>query len=262
MRRPAAVAGTFYPDDAERLKRQIDAFLAEAMLDVGSDPIRPKAIIAPHAGTIYSGPIAASAYATVDPGVRRVVLLGPAHRVALHGIAASTAEAFETPLGSIPLDRTMLDELVSVFPFVVADDAAHAEEHSIELQLPFLQRCVNTFQLVPLVVGRASEEEVAAVLSAVWGGEETLVVCSTDLSHFHSDAEARRIDTETADMILQGKASLIDGERACGYVGLRGLLRRVASERLDVSMVDLRNSSDTAGDRRRVVGYASFVVTP
>lgn len=257
MRRPAAVAGTFYPDDAERLQKQIDGFLADVD---GTKAYPPKAIIAPHAGTVYSGPIAASAYARVDPEVTRVVVVGPAHRVPFVGVAVPTVDAFETPLGEIPLDRTTLDGLVRRFAWVVADDRPHAQEHSIELHLPFLQRRVNTFQLVPLLVGRATGAEVAEVLTAVWGGNETLIVCSTDLSHFHPDAEARRIDAETAALITSGRGEALDGHRACGYLGVQGLLTQARARELSVELVDLRNSCQTAGDAARVVGYAAFAL--
>lgn len=260
MRRPAAVAGTFYPDDPERLRNQIDGFLADAHGGAARTKRHPKALIAPHAGTVYSGPIAASAYARVDPAVTRVVVVGPAHRVPFVGVAVPTVAAFETPLGDIPLDRAALDALVNRFEHVVADDEPHVREHSIELHLPFLQRVVNTFHLVPLLVGRATGDEVAEVLEAVWGGHETLVICSTDLSHFHTDAEARRIDAETAASIASGRGDALDGHRACGYVGVQGLLKVAAARELGVELLDLRNSSQTAGDATRVVGYASFAV--
>jgi len=259
MRRPAAVAGTFYPEDPNRLRRQIDGFLHENATAPPST--HPKAVIAPHAGIVYSGPIAASAYAHVDPGISRVVVVGPAHRVPFHGVAVPTVEAFSTPLGDVPIDGATLDDLTARFSQVVADDRPHAEEHSIELHLPFLQRCVNTFHLVPLLVGHATGEQVAEVLAAVWGGDETLVVCSTDLSHFHPDPEARRIDAETAGFIVAGEGTRLDGQRACGYVGVQGLLRQAASEGLGVELLDLRNSSQTAGEAGRVVGYASFAIT-
>ena len=256
--RPAAVAGAFYPADASMLAVEV----GECMREAGKprlDERPPKAIIAPHAGYIYSGPVAASAYARVAPlrgKVSRVVLLGPAHRVPVRGAAVPTTGAFATPLGDIALDEEALARLRRL-PFVEADDRAHALEHCLEVHLPFLQVVLGDFRLVPVVVGGASPDEVAALLEAVWGGDETLVVVSSDLSHFLPYAAARERDHETAQTIL-ALAPRLDPEDACGAAPVNGLLEVARRRGLQVELLDLRNSGDTAGGRRQVVGYGSF----
>lgn len=244
------------------LERQIDGFLAAAERQLEPSAPVPKAVIAPHAGTIYSGPIAASAYARLRAArdrVERVVLLGPAHRVWLEGLAASSAESFSTPLGDVPLDRQAIDDLLTL-DGVVESDEAHAREHSLEVHLPFLQVVLDRFTLIPLVVGQATPSLVGSVLSRVWGGEETVIVISSDLSHFHDYETAARLDRETSTMIERLELESLDGERACGYQPIRGMLH-VAQERgLSVELIDLRSSGDTAGDRRQVVGYGSYVI--
>ena len=249
----------FYPEDPTELEAQIDAFLAAA--GQPDDP-PPKAIIAPHAGTVYSGPVAASAYARVAPAadrIRRVVLLGPAHRVFVNGLALPSVHFFRTPLGDIPLDQDLVAKVRALDGVSVSDDA-HALEHSLEVHLPFLQRTLGTFTLLPLVVGRAPAEMVARVLDAVWGGDETLIVISSDLSHFHDYATARRIDRETSSLIEQLDHDALNGERACGAHPVSGLLAAAARRGMKVHCVDLRNSGDTAGRKDRVVGYGSYVV--
>jgi len=257
--RAPAVAGMFYPDDPRELQTMIDTFLGAAAAPPG--PI-PKAIIAPHAGYIYSGPVAASVYARLAPArstIRRVVLLGPSHRVGFRGLAVSSAESFRTPLGDIPLDRAALDALADL-PQVVPLDPAHAAEHSLEVHLPFLQTVLGEFTLVPLVVGDASAAEVAEVLERLWGGEETLIVISSDLSHYHDYATARRMDHETAEAIemLRGEALAYDD--ACGRNPIRGLLEAARRHGLSVTTLDLRNSGDTAGPRDQVVGYGAWLL--
>ncbi|MEQ9319935.1 MAG: AmmeMemoRadiSam system protein B [Polyangiaceae bacterium] len=257
--RPAAVAGTFYPADPDELASQIEGYLGA--IDA-TDATPPKAIIAPHAGTVYSGPIAASAYARVAAArdrITRVVLLGPAHRVFVSGLALPSVSRFRTPLGEIPLDEEGVAE-VSALPNVTVNDDAHALEHSLEVHLPFLQRVLGTFSLLPLVVGRASPETVARVLDATWGGDETLIVVSSDLSHFHDYETARRIDRETSSAIERLDHGALDGERACGTHPVSGLLKTVARRGMAVRCIDLRNSGDTAGRKDRVVGYGSYVV--
>jgi AmmeMemoRadiSam system protein B/AmmeMemoRadiSam system protein A len=226
---------------------------------------RPKALIAPHAGYIYSGPIAASAYAQLAPladRIRRVVLLGPAHRVALRGLALPGAAAFETPLGEVEIDEAAVAELRDL-PQVVQSPAAHALEHSLEVQLPFLQTVLREFRLLPLAVGDASTDEVAEVIDRLWGGDETLIVISSDLSHYLSYADACRIDRSTVDTVL-ALEPVLDHAQACGATPINGLLRAARAHGLAPRLNDLRNSGDTAGDRSRVVGYASisFVETP
>lgn len=257
--RPAAVAGAFYPGDASALADEVRRCLRAAGAAVpGERP--PKAIIAPHAGYIYSGPVAGNAYARVAPlrgKVSRVVLAGPAHRVHVRGAAVPAAVAFATPLGDIPLDLAALQRLRSL-PFVEVSDSAHAIEHSLEVHLPFLQVVLGDFLLVPVVVGGASPGQVAELLDTVWGGEETLVVVSSDLSHFLPYAGARARDRRTADAILALEPTL-DPEDACGAAPANGLLEVARRRGLEVALVDLRNSGDTAGGRGQVVGYGSFV---
>ena len=264
--RPPAVAGLFYPGERETLSRTIEALLrgADRALTTAHSPGEPsarapKALIAPHAGYIYSGPIAAKAYALLAPVrdlVKRVVLLGPTHRVAVRGLAVPAAERFATPLGTVEVDREAIARLRGL-PQVVVSDEAHALEHSLEVHVPFLQTVLADFTLVPLAVGYASASEVAAVLEVLWGGAETLVVVSSDLSHYLSYTEAREIDRATCDAILDLSTD-IDHEQACGATPVTGLALAAKHKALRPELVDLRNSGDTAGDRSRVVGYASF----
>ena len=256
--RPAAVAGTFYPGDPETLTRQIRGLLAHH--DARDRPV-PKAIIAPHAGYVYSGAVAAAAYARLLPArhsITRVVLMGPCHRVAVRGLALTAADAFVTPLGSIPVDREAA-ALALTLPQVRVFDATHAQEHSLEVHLPFLQMVLERFAVVPFVVGDATTEEVAAVLDLLWGGDETLVVVSSDLSHYLDYQSARRLDADTCRAIESLKPEAIGRDQACGRVPVRGLLAAAAKRGLAVSTVGLCNSGDTAGDRSRVVGYGAWV---
>jgi AmmeMemoRadiSam system protein B len=213
----------------------------------------------PHAGYVYSGPVAASAYASLSEErrtIRHVLLLGPAHRVPFHGLAASSATAFETPLGRVPLDGEMLDRIRHL-PQVCINDAAHAKEHSLEVQLPFLQSVLEDFSLLPLVVGAATTEQVAEVLDLLWGDDDTLVIISSDLSHYHPYGEARRIDKATVDDLLK-LTPLQSHEQACGATPLNGLLAVARARGLQAVLLDLRNSGDTAGDKDRVVGYGAL----
>lgn len=255
--RNPAVSGMFYPADKEELQRMIAGFLKAA--EPGG--AAPKAIIAPHAGYIYSGPVAASAYARVAAArgtIRRVVLLGPAHRVAFHGLAASSADRFATPLGEIPVDRAALDA-VAHLPQVVLLDQAHALEHSLEVHLPFLQEVLDEFSLVPLVVGDASPDEVAQVLELLWGGAETLIVISSDLSHYHDYQTAQTMDRATSAAIENLKPRDIAYDQACGSNPVNGLLTVARRRGLRAACIDLRNSGDTAGPRDQVVGYGAYV---
>ena len=256
--RAPAVAGMFYPEDPEELRDMVRGFLREAPAD--GPP--PKAIIAPHAGYVYSGPIAASAYARVAAGrdrIRRVVLLGPAHRVGFRGLAASQADAFATPLGVVPVDTATVARLVADFPQVRYLDEAHALEHSLEVHLPFLQEVLDEFTLVPLVVGEAGADEVDEVLEALWDGPETLIVISSDLSHYHDYETARRLDARTSRAIEALRPQDIYYENACGRNPVNGLLKAAREHGLRVNTVDLRNSGDTAGPRDQVVGYGAYV---
>ena len=257
--RPAAVAGAFYPGDPATLVREVEEFVCRAA-PPGPGESAPKAIIAPHAGYMYSGPVAGSAYARVASlrgKVSRVVLAGPAHRVYVRGAAVPEAAAFATPLGTIELDQEALARL-RLLPFVETGDGPHALEHCLEVHLPFLQSVLGDFRLVPVVVGGATPAEMAQLLDAVWGGEETLVVVSSDLSHYLSYASARARDRDTAQAILDLDPRL-DPEDACGAAPVNGLLEIARRRGLEVELVDLRNSGDTAGGRNQVVGYGSFV---
>ena len=256
--RPAAVAGTFYPGTRGALEAQVRAFLGDAP-GAGAPP---KLLIVPHAGYVYSGPVAGRAYARLAPWadqVRRVVLLGPAHRVALRGLAVPTVDAFETPLGRVAIDRQARTALLDL-PQVARDDRAHALEHSLEVQLPFLQTVLGpSFTLLPLAVGDASPALVAEVLERLWGGDETLIVVSSDLSHYLPYDVARATDRTTAARIV-GLATDIDPYEACGAHALNGALAAARQHGLRAELLDLRNSGDTAGDRRRVVGYAALAL--
>ena len=255
--RAPAVAGAFYPSSATELARDVDALLdAAARIDGPA----PKAMIVPHAGYVYSGPVAATAYRTLRAArglIRRVVLLGPAHRVAVRGLALPAARAFATPLGEIPLDQELAERLRGL-PQVCEHARCHAPEHSLEVQLPFLQRVLGEFTLLPLVVGEATPAAVAEVLRRVWGGPETLVVISSDLSHYLPQGLARRVDRATVDQVLAGEPTLTH-EQACGATPVNGLIEALRGTDLTPSLVDLRTSGDTAGDGARVVGYAAIL---
>jgi MEMO1 family protein len=260
--RAAAVAGMFYPDHAHVLDLSVRQALDEAAARVDTAD-RPKAIIVPHAGYVYSGPIAARAFVllrSIADVVRRVVLIGPAHRVPLRGLAVPSVGAFETPLGAVSIDRAAIHDILDL-PQVHEWDAAHADEHSLEVQLPFLQTVLSDFMLVPLVAGTASADEVAEVLERLWGGPETLVVVSSDLSHYLDYATARSVDSETCRAIEGLDVEHIGFEHACGRVPIAGLLALARRRHLAVTTLDLRNSGDTAGDRRRVVGYGAWMFT-
>jgi AmmeMemoRadiSam system protein B/AmmeMemoRadiSam system protein A len=255
--RPAAVAGMFYPGDPDTLARDVDTALAAAAPALA--PGVPKAVIVPHAGYVYSGPIAAQAYARIVPAkeiVKRVVLLGPCHRVPVRGLALPEAAAFDTPLGRVDVDAEAVATLGDL-PQVRRWDAAHADEHALEVQLPFLQRVLGRFTIVPLVVGAASAADVAAVIERLYGGAETLIVVSSDLSHYHAYDTARALDGATVKSIL-ALDSAVDHEQACGATPISGLIELARRRGLVPELLDVRNSGDTAGDRRRVVGYASF----
>jgi AmmeMemoRadiSam system protein B len=257
--RPAAVAGMFYPGAPRALKEDVRMHVAAARGDGAGIAAVPKAIIAPHAGYVYSGPIAGSVYARLAAGrdtIRRVVLLGPTHRVPVRGLAVPSARAFATPLGTVEVDGEAV-ALARTLPQVQESEPAHAFEHSLEVQLPFLQTVLADFRIVPFAVGDARAQEVAAVIELFWGGPETLIVVSSDLSHYHRYAEAREIDRATAEAIL-ARSPELDHEQACGATPINGLLLCVQRHRLQPELVDLRNSGDTAGDRSRVVGYGAF----
>ncbi|MBL8268497.1 AmmeMemoRadiSam system protein B [Steroidobacter sp.] len=254
--RPPAVAGLFYPGDATELRDAVSAYLAQAAIVAGPTP---KALIVPHAGYIYSGAIAAAAYSQVAPlrrQIRRIVLIGPSHRVYLRGMAVPAAEIFQTPLGAIPIDRE-LKARVLADEQVVESDAPHASEHSLEVQLPFLQMLFDDFTLLPIALGSTAPPTVAGALAAVWGDEQTLLLVSSDLSHYLPYDQARAIDSETSAAIQRNDPTLT-GEQACGCIGINGLSILARQRGAQIQEIARCNSGDTAGDRDRVVGYGAF----
>jgi AmmeMemoRadiSam system protein B len=256
--RPPAVAGTFYPGDAKTLAHDVQALLTSAR----PHNLNPKALIVPHAGYIYSAVIAAAAYAALQPfasRIRRVVLLGPAHRVAIRGLALPGVDAFATPLGLVELDQEAIRSITGL-PQIITSPQCHAQEHSLEVQLPFLQAVLSEFKLLPLAVGMATAQEVSEVLERLWGGDETLIVVSSDLSHYLPYNTAKRVDSDTIQEILKLEPGL-DHEQACGATPINGLLLSARSHHLTPHLLDLRNSGDTAGSREGVVGYASCAFT-
>ncbi len=256
--RPSSVAGQFYPGAADTLANTIEALITNAQV---RPTLRPKALIVPHAGYVYSGSVAASAFRLLQPlreQIKRVVLLGPAHRLYLRGIALPSANAFETPLGLVPVDHSAVKQILNM-PGVLVSDEAHALEHSLEVQLPFLQQLLSDFSLLPLVIGDASPEQVAAVLDTLWDGPQTLIVVSSDLSHYHSYEEAQRRDAATSNAIV-AKHSDIQSDMACGAAPINGLMRSEGAQSLQVRLLDVRNSGDTSGDHTRVVGYGAYAL--
>ena len=256
IRQPAA-AGLFYPAARATLEAVVDSMLARAE----GGPV-PKAVIAPHAGYVYSGPVAAAAYARLAPAaatIRRVVLIGPSHRVPFRGIAATGAAGYATPLGRVAIDQEAVARLTDTGNARVLDEA-HALEHSLEVHLPFLQYVLDDFTVIPVVVGHASDDQVARMLEQVWGGPETLVVVSSDLSHYHDYATAQYLDASTSAAIEALQPQRIRHEHACGHQPICGLLQLALQWRLQPETIDLRNSGDTAGPRNRVVGYGSYAI--
>jgi AmmeMemoRadiSam system protein B len=258
MNRQPAVAGTFYPANPQQLRQMLDRYLNEAK----SDAKVPKAIIAPHAGYIYSGPVAATAYARLKNArhqIQKVVLIGPSHRVAFRGLAVSRAQTFSTPLGDIAIDEAAVQALVKL-PFVEYIEQAHTYEHSLEVHLPFLQEMLDDFRLIPIVAGDATPEQVSQVIQMLWGGSETLIVVSSDLSHFHDYATAQQLDKSTSEAIEHLQYEHLVSGSACGKVPVSGLLKLARDNSLSIKTIDLRNSGDTAGDKDRVVGYGAYVI--
>jgi len=256
--RPSAVAGQFYPRDADRLRKQVSDLLANIAIPIKNIP---KALIVPHAGYVYSGATAAAAFATLRDGaqtIRRVVLIGPAHYVHVRGIAAPTVDAFETPLGRVPVDKSALNAIAGL-PFVIQDDLAHAPEHALEVELPFLQTLLVSFQVVPLLVGDATPEEIAQMMLQLWESSGTLIVVSTDLSHYHNYETARRLDAATAAAIEHGDWASLGPHQACGSRAVAGLLLETWRRDLKIRRLSLCNSGDTAGARDRVVGYGAWM---
>jgi AmmeMemoRadiSam system protein B len=248
----------FYPGSAAELRRAVQGFLSPGAPAAEA----PKALIAPHAGYVYSGPVAGTAYSLLKNAgapMRRIVLIGPAHRVAVRGLALPAETAFATPLGEVSLDREGMARTAELAT-VTVDSAAHALEHSLEVQLPFLQVVLAEFTLIPLLVGEASAEEVAAVLDALWDDPETLVIVSSDLSHYHDYEAATRMDRETSAAIEGLSPEGLGRDSACGRLPIQGLLLVARQRGLRVRCLDRRNSGDTAGPRDRVVGYGAYAV--
>ncbi len=256
--RPPAVAGLFYAADPGDLRAELSRLFADAGV---SGKVLAKALIAPHAGYVYSGRVAAAAFATLREcaqSLLRIVVIGPAHYVPVRGLAVPTADAFETPLGCVPLDKQALAALADL-PCIIQDDAPHAPEHALEVELPFLQTLLPSFQVVPIVVGRAAPQEVAEVLGRLWDGPETLIVVSSDLSHYHDYATAQRLDAETATAIERGDWTRLGPNNACGYLPVAGLLIEANRRGLKAQRLALCNSGDTAGPRNQVVGYGAWM---
>lgn len=255
--RAAAVAGMFYPGSEEMLRPMVEGFLREA---TRPEPgYSPKALIAPHAGFVYSGPIAGTAFrcfAAEAESIEKIVLLGPAHRLPVQGLALPGETAFETPLGVVPIADDLV-EAIEDLPQVTTNRAAHAPEHCLEVELPFLQVVLGGFSVLPLLVSHVDPQQIAEVLDRVWGGDETRIVVSSDLSHYLSYRSAQQLDQETAQRVL-GMLEPIEEHRACGAVAINGLLTTARLRGLVPHLLDLRSSGDTAGDRQRVVGYGSF----
>ncbi len=255
--RQPAVAGTFYPSDPEELLIMVKGFLD---IFPKSDSTAPKAIIVPHAGFIYSGSIAAAVYARIRSArrsIKRVVLLGPSHRVGFAGLATSSADYFSSPLGNIPIDK-VISESLTTLPFVSLIDKAHQHEHSLVVQLPFLQTVLDDFCLVPIVAGDASPNQVGQLLDHLWGGPETLIVVSSDLSHYHDYETAQCMDQQTTRAIESLDWEQIGFDNACGRTPVNGLLFTAKTRQLSATTIDLRNSGDTAGSKDQVVGYGAY----
>jgi len=258
--REASVAGTFYPTDPIQLKQMLEQYLNDASV---SNKV-PKAIIAPHAGYIYSGAIAASVYARLQSAkelINRVLLIGPSHRVGFHGLALSTAKQFATPLGNIEVDVNTVAQIAE-YSFAQYMDQAHTYEHSLEMHLPFLQTVLKKFSLIPIVAGDASAEQICQIIEQFWDETETLIVISSDLSHFHDYETAQKLDRDTTEKIEKLRYEELGSSSACGCVPISGLLALVRKKGLQVKAIDIRNSGDTAGsnDKNRVVGYGAYVI--
>jgi AmmeMemoRadiSam system protein B len=257
--RSAAVSGLFYPDEPQILRDTIDTLLSQSAIKEQSTQV--KAIIAPHAGYQYSGLTAARVYKqlqTLRDRIQRVVLLGPSHRVAFEGMALTEADFFETPLGQIKVNKDDYPQLLAMENMFVFEQA-HVAEHCIEVQLPFLQRILNNFTIIPIVVGIADPHSVSNIIESLWGGDETLFVISSDLSHYQSYESAQQTDNETSRAILDLDFNAIQPNNACGCMAVNGLLNFAHRHPLTVKLIDQCNSGDTAGDKDKVVGYGSYL---
>ncbi len=258
MNRLPAVAGTFYPENPHLLHQMINEFLNDAETTAKV----PKVIIAPHAGYIYSGRVAATAYARLKRAndlITRVVIIGPSHRVAFRGLAVSKTQAFITPLGFVAVDQKSVATIADL-DYVNFFEEAHTFEHSIEVHLPFLQEMLDDFKIVPIVAGEATPDQVSQVIDMLWGGDETLIVISSDLSHYHEYAQAKLMDKATSQLIEHLQYELISSDAACGQVPINGLLKLARERSLTIKTIDLHNSGDTAGTKNSVVGYGAYVI--
>ncbi len=265
--RPPAVAGRFYPADAQVLRGQVRGFVEGAargsrVRTEGPGQPGPRAIIGPHAGYVYSGPIAGAAYAAIAQlrgKIDRVILLGPAHTVAMTGMAVPSHGGFATPLGVVPVDSEMVAKAAAL-PFVRVNDQAHQYEHGLEVHLPFLQETLGFFALLPVVTGDCAADDVATLLATLWCDDQTLVVVSSDLSHYHAYDEAKAMDRATADAIERLEPYAIGSDQACGQRAIQGLLIEAGKRAMKPTTLDLRSSGDTAGSKDRVVGYGAWVM--
>jgi AmmeMemoRadiSam system protein B len=260
--RPCAVAGQFYPEDADILSHDLNKLLSDAPQAQQAQAC-PQALIVPHAGYVYSGACAAKAYAQLLPfseTIKKVLLLGPVHRVAINGLAATTADYWDCPLGSIPIDQVMIKTLRVKYPEIIEHDIAHAQEHSLEVHLPFLKKVINNFELIPFAVGHIDAKILADIIDLFWGDPSILIVISTDLSHFHIDTDARLIDQDTALAIEKYDWQHISSKQACGRFPMAGLLLNAKRHNAQITRIDLCNSSDTVGPKDRVVGYGAWTI--
>jgi len=255
--RSAAVADLFYPANSKELEALVSRNLKEASAALPASLGTLKAVIVPHAGYIYSGQTAAFAFASMVPTeIQRIVLLGPSHRVAFYGMAVPDCDAFETPLGLVQIDPELMQKALT-HPDVQINATAHAQEHSLEVQLPFLQLVLDQFRLLPICIGSVEADAVAELIESFWYDDTTLFVISSDLSHFHSYQEANSIDQLSIDMILQQQSGF-NHQQACGATGINALLKVADRHHLKAQLLDYRNSGDSAGDKESVVGYTSI----
>ena len=256
--RSCAVAGTFYPDDPVDLRKTVQHFIAAAPTHrTESKP--PQALIGPHAGYQYSGPIAGSAYAPLPSAagrIRRVVIMGPAHRVSFSGLATVSVPAFDSPLGEVPVDQPAISAITNL-PDVIVHDGAHEYEHGLEVHLPFITETLGHVAIVPVLFGQVSYLSAAQLFDSLWSSD-TMIVVSSDLSHYHDHQTATELDRQTADAIESNRPDRIGPQQACGHTAIRGLLTAAGQRGLHAHCVDLRNSGDTAGPKERVVGYGAF----
>jgi len=262
--RPAAVAGSFYPADAETLRAQITGLLDSAADTVSVSAQRLKALIVPHAGYVYSGPVAATAYRCLAPvreQIRNIVLLGPSHHVYLRTIAAPEADQFATPLGKISVDQERLQQLIHQYPIIQTDPVAHSREHCLEVQLPFLQQTLDSFRILPLLVGDIDPATMVPILGEFIDDPQSLIIVSSDLSHYLGYSAAQQLDLRTTQTIIDLRSTDIKPQQACGATAIQGLLQLAERQQLQAEILDLRNSGDTAGPRDRVVGYGAVAFT-